>query len=760
MEQVHRFLPKKRRDLMAIIERTRGGIEQPLCSGSSTSVPSRSVHTSDTILRPSDLSTEFQTALDELADQRIFQWSTFYRDCLEKHLNRLWETLKAGPMNGEDLPIHDPLSAHTTEIFSRGYCYATERGHSQNDAIQKSIRGLSRFLGLPLDYYSARWSSASGRESGIALREVVSATFSAILHGYEQATFGTTRGDEVLEQTPRSWLHFLAFMTPQHAERILARLPTGPRNRAVTASVLPLLEALQVFFERRTDDYIPTPVASHYYSHHNRLDVSLRPPPDARLQRAIEVRLFLATKTVPFGRLTAEIRDQVALVIAPLGPSERKAMQQRPDLQEIVVPRRPARAPVAEGAFAALERAILSLRQDPIRASPLTYNFAKEFPLHNPGRVANCHVPRTSVRDLLRTFERRNGVRLWCSVRRSGKTTACFDLESTTGEALIISQTCGSSEVQDDKRFYSRVAEAIGSSGLLPESFLRDVIAECVPVDLEDKRVVLVIDEYETLFGYLQSEAERMPHVRYTVVQPILNQLREFASDNLLVFLGQQPSAYFILMDQNQLAPYVEQDPFPLFEHPLGTTTGEFAELVNQVLRGHIDCKVEFLDSLYEETAGHPYLTVNVLVEFVQWLIDSKRSQRSLRVSGRDFRDFTEKRLSAERIRLSSTYEFFRNTAAAALSQRGYTSNPWLFTSYWTIRLLAEAGQEELRIGREDFEGLMQRIPVPSGVGIPDAAEVLRTSTLANFLAYDERWVAVKVRTLGRIVAATQPALA
>ena len=395
----------------------------------------------------------------------------------------------------------------------------------------------------------------------------------------------------------------------------------------------------------------------------------------------------------------------------------------------------------------------------PSRVSRITYNFAREFPLQSPGRAKFFHVDRTSVRDLLRTFERRNGVRLWCSVRRSGKTTACFDLESTTGDSVVIGQTCGVTQSEEATRFYDRVEEAVDSGGTIPKTFISEVIAECAPIDLQDRRLVVVIDEYETLFGRMMSAVDDVPKVRYTVVQPILNQLASFASENLLVFLGQQPNSHFILMDQNQLAPYVEQDAFPLFEHIVGTTKGEFADLVHRILGGHIRCAVSFMDALFEETAGHPYLTVNVLVEFVEWLIEVGRSQKQ-RLSERDLAAFRAQRLSMERIRLSPEYDFFRNTAADAMSQSGYEHNPWLFTAYWALRTLADDEPEKLRVRRNAFANVLRRVPVPTGAPRPDAAEVLRSAALANFLAYDKNWVSVKVRTLGRIAAAVQPRVA
>lgn len=758
MHLVDQFQRKKRRDLLQVID-------NKLKASTAWNGPENNRAASVKEVRQSYVSTldpgltlEFRNALAELGDRHIFQWSTFYRDCLAEHLVLFLDRLK--DMSPDDLcrGLSEPLAEHTQDTFSKGYTYA-RRSHDHDYAIKKSINGLSRFLALPLDYYSARWSSTSDYQSTVALRLLVSATVSGILEGYSAVSFGGKTGTTVLPRFQRSWVHYMAFLTPQHAERVIEHIESGPLAEGLRMSVLPLLDALRKFLDRPQEDYFPIPVAGQYAWYQRRLDVTVRPPRDAVSQRFMEVRAFLDEGFVSIADLDDAAARQVTLVIAPLQPDVRKIVKERARLDAMVVPAAESRPSAANDAFERWDNAVLRMRSRLERASPITYNFAREFPLHNPNRAKFFHVDRTSVRDLLRTFERRNGVRLWCSVRRSGKTTACLDLESTTGDSIIVSQTCGAEQSEHETKFYHRMAEAVDSGRMVARTFVKDVVAECAPIDLEDRRMVLVIDEYETLFGLLRSATEDKPRIRYTVVQPILNQLKSFSNENLLVFLGQQPDAHFILMDQNQLAPYVEQDPFPLFEHAAGTTTGEFGELVHRILAGRIDCTAKFLDALFEETAGHPYLTANVLVEFVEWLIKAKRPQLGLRVMVNDFEEFVTERLDANGIMLSPDYDFFRKASAAALSEQGYRDNPWLFAAYWTLRLLSKDENEGFRVARGRFAELTSRIPVPQDGELADSAEILRTASLVNFLSYDDDWVRVKIRTLGRIAAAVRPAV-
>ena len=774
MALVDQFHKKRRRRLLEVYRERTDAVDDG--AGIDAGEPAESY----VAIRPdSDLVIGFKRALDELRQRHIFQWSTFYRDCLTKHLGFFFAEMRDLSPNDSGDALAGPLEEHARNVFTSGYDYACEKGHGHDDAVRKAVNGLSRFLALPLEFYTARSSSVSDLKSAFALRLLLSAAVSGILKGCASASFGTTTGRTILPRYQRQWMHSVAFLTPSHAERIIEGLESGALSDGLRTSVLPLLGALQKFFDRRDEDYYPLPVTGQYSWNDRRLDVAVRPPRDAESQRLMEASAFLEGGFVSTAALEDAVRRQVKLVIAPLRPDLQKVVKESRSLEAVVVPVELARSGlgepggtgrderqrrvVAEDAFRCWDTAVSALRSKLVRTSPITYNIAREFPLTNPGKAKYFHVARTSVRDLLRTFERSNGVRLWCSVRRSGKTTACLDLGSATGDSTIVPQTCGQSETEGATRFYEGIREAIGAGNVVSETFVRETVMKCAPIDVENRRTVLVLDEYETLFGHLDAAAEERL-IRYNVVQPILNQMASFSHDNLLVFLGQKPDAHFILMDQNQLAPFVAHDPFPLFEHTVGTTTGEFSELVvSKILADRIECAASFLDALFGETAGHPFLTANVLRGFVDWLIKERRPQSELRVESDDFDGFAGHGLHTDRITMSRDYEFFRNGVALAMSEKGFRADPWLFATYWLLRQLSSnesSGSHTFSIDRADFGELMNKIPVPHGKSLPDHAGILRSASQANFLTYDDRRVAVKIRTLGRIAAAVRPYLA
>ena len=749
---VHRFHKKRRKHLERIFRERIGangeatpGILDPAASY--------------TAIGPeSPLWREFEHTLDELRERHIFQWSTFYRDGLAKHFEKFLTALRSAAPDDLADALTGPLAHHARQAFSAGYLHAQDKGLSHDVAVARAANGLARFLALPLEFYAARASAAADPRSACALRLLLSAAVTGILTGWSSTSFGKVTGGELLPRFRRSWMHCSAFLLPRHAERIIAGIETGDLSEGLKTSLLPALETLQKLFDNPGDDYSPLPVTGQYSWHRRRLDIAVRPPGDA--QRLMEVSVFLEEGFVSITELEDAIARQATIVIAPMRPDVQKIVNDRAALNDIVVPVEPDRSRTAKNAYRVWNEAIDKLRSRLQRNAPITYNFAEEFPLEKPDKAPFFHVSRTSVRDLLRTFERRNGVRLWCSVRRSGKTTACLDLGSTSGDSTVVSQTCGQSDREEAQRFHKSVRQALAAGQMLSERFVKDAVADCAPVDVENRRVVFVLDEYETLFDHLDAAAEGSRLTRYNVVQPILNQLASFSHENLLVFLGQKPGAHFILMDQNQLAPYVTQEPFPLFEHSSGKTKGEFPELVDKILGGRVECTADFLDALFAETSGHPFLTANVLVEFVDWLIDTKRPQSALRVDGSDFEDFAAGRLQADRILSSRAYRFFRKAAAEAMSERGFRNNRWLFAAYWLIRGLSSDRANRFAAPLAGLDELTRKFPVPAGERLPDPDELLSSASLANFLERGRDAIAVKIRTLGRIAAAVRPGLA
>lgn len=753
---IERFFPKRRRGLQELLDARISG---------------RPIQVRERALAPAypeaalprdqarDLEKQLRDDLRELSERHIFQWATSYRDCLFRHFELFLEQNGSTPDAQGWVAVRRCLSEHSHEIFSKGYGHERHvKEATHYDAVQKSISGLVRFLDLPLDFYSVRATNAYAQNDVLALRSLFSAAAMGILEGYGAVRFADETGHSLLPRFSRRWGHNLAFLTPEAASEVAELVESSPLADGIERSVIPLLRSIDRLIRKEREDYFPIPLLGRFSWQDRLLEISVRAPRSAASRRVIETRAYLEGERAFSTVLTEARARNVALIVAPLRPHVREFVREQDTLAAIVVDTddRDART-IVEQAVTALGRSIYSLRSR--RTGPaISHNIAREFPLTTPRLMPFYRVERTSVRNLLSAFDRTNGARLWCSVRRSGKTTACFGLDFTAADSVIVSQTCGTGPAPSDRLFFERVTAAIETSSRLDAGFVETSVSDCSPVPPDGRRKVLIIDEYETLFGFLRAAAERDDYVRYTVVQPLLNQFVEFARENLLVLLGQQPDAHFILMDQNQLAPYVRQDPFPLFEHVAGSRAGEFGELVGKVFTDRIDCDPGFLGSLYDETAGHPFLTVNVLCALVDWLIEQKRPYRGLSLRQGDFAEFRKARLGPEHLAITPYYDFFRQAVKEAMGRRGYDANRWLFTVYWVLREIGGSGTDDLSIQRDDLADLMERIPAPGPLQDPN--DILRTASQANFLQYDDDRVRVRIRTLGRLAAAVRPGLA
>ena len=337
---------------------------------------------------------DFERTLRELRDRNIFQWSTFYRDGLARHFEKFVAKLESVAADDLGSALIDPLAEHSRDVFSAGYDHSRSRVLPHDEAVRRNANGLARFLALPLEFYAARSFAASDARSSRALRLLLSAAVTGILKGFSSASFGKDAGRGILPRFTRSWLHCAAFLLPRHAESVVDGLESGALSDGLRTSVLPLLDALQKFFDSPGADYFPLPVTGQYYWTRRRLDIAVRPPGDA--QRLIEVSAFLEEGFVSIKELEDAIGRQVKLVIAPLRPDVGRVVNQREALVDVIVPADEGRTRVAERAFRVWNLAVDGLRSRLQGNSPIAYNFAREFPLQVPDKAPFFHVARTS----------------------------------------------------------------------------------------------------------------------------------------------------------------------------------------------------------------------------------------------------------------------------------------------------------------------------------------------------------------------------
>jgi len=745
---IARFHPKKRQILAtALADRSHHGVREAKSLQPKYATP-RS-------LGRSGFRSYLDTGFEDLSRHHIFQWSTYYRDFLKEIFDKAVKTATdASEFDTVRASIAKSVQQHSQEIFSKGYDYVRNSRQAAHDyAVSKSLAGLKGFLDLPLELYSVNIIGASTAHVAQSVRAIASAMIRGILSGFRDAEIAEGDFESVHRQHRRTWIHLLVLLTREDFEALVSpdeyRYPDG----LDLAPIWVLAQAIESA-SQRVPDY-PLAVSLAQFSFElRRVDISLLRPVDADDASPLEVTLSLSQDATPLATVEDAIRRQQAAVVFLDDDATLNWQLRIANANAIAAPipqARPDLGRVAMNLAEILELAVRDRRGSRVGSAPLRFNVARQFPLHNPRLLAFFRVQRPTVQTLLKTLSRRTGVRLWCSVRRSGKTTSCIELEGSSDLGTVLSQTCDSTDSRPDSGLlYNGVVAHIESGTFLPNTFVTDIITRCTPPTPQaSRRYVLILDEYERLFATLALKARKDPETKYTVAQPLLDQLVAFSRDNLFVMLGQQPNAHFIFMDQNSLSAYVEQDPFPLFQHEAAPSSTEFANLLRKALTDRLRFDDSFSGSIYRETSGHPFLTVNLLTVFVEWLIDRRFRAKESRLNSGLFDEFAREGLSATSVSLCREYEFFRYAAAEALGNLGREQTPWLHAVYNALQFISRESPTTLKVSRGDFASLT--VGLTGTPGLVTTEDLLSTAARSNFLQFDENWVWPKICLLARI---------
>jgi hypothetical protein len=739
---IQRFHRNRRRDLTRLLEER---LAQPITR----------IHP-----RLNLLEQRYKDELERLSTHHIFQWSTFYRDFIG--------TLFSTALEHRHAPSGDPpilamiatqIRTHATQIYEKGYRHLIREQAPPNTVITKALNGLERFLALPIEFYGTYAANVTDAAAATDVRHLCSKVIFGILAGYGDGKYGDDTGWGLLLKHPRSWAWVLGFLTASDAATIAEKLEDGQFRIGIQTVLIPALKAIDEVLSGQRGDEFSLPRLSEFVHEIRRLTISVSLP-RAIARDSLGIHCYLSGDFIRRWDLEESVNRQASVVIAPLRPDLRDWMATHDILRTIVV--EPTQS--EEQDDRAVVRRILDILNFEFakylgpgwRAEPITVNLARLFPLEHPANIRFFLVHRATVQNLLQTFERDTGVRLWCSVRRSGKTTATFDLGSSLGNSRIITQTMEYVGQQPEANIFADAFNnALEAGTQLKRSFLRDVLKQCAKSGgTGGDKLVFVLDEYETLFERMKLAAARDRELRFTVVQPMLNQIVEFSLENLVILIGQRPDAHYIVMDQNQLSPYVRLTPFPLFEHSAIASSSEFISLLKKILTERVTFESAFADAVFAETSGHPYLTVNLMVDFFQWLIDIRRRASELRLTATDFVEFSGNRLTPKAIAYSANYEFFRNFIGESLGDDARRHTPWLNVMCSTIRQICQENPDTLSSPGYRFEAIATVAGKPYNW---DAEYVLKTGRAGNFLEPFGNSVGPAIRLFGRIAAVTNP---
>lgn len=755
-EIINRFLPRRRRRLSNDLLLRLGAPES-----SSTIKRSQSASPSKPPFVKNDTS-EFGSAianrLDSLSSYHIFQWSTYYRDELRAMLAETVEFVRAnGSANAAFDVLGEYFHRHAKEIFSKGYSFVSGQAWTSADLAEgKSLAGLRAFLELPVELYADESSRLSAPQDCRVLRRASSRMLCGILLGFSEATLGPAVPASLMRRTIKSWAHVLPLLESQDLAELSKKLTLSTLSPLLGEPLALLARALDEASQESSVD--PVVVMSVTISIDDRVvDITLRPPADSSDTRPLELAVLAGDPLTVRHQIEQRARHGYIACVTPQSASAYWGGKfVRGSITDIVVSMESAKPGFL------LQRLRQRFYESKIvvpHGVPLRTNIAERFPLENPTLLTFFRVQRQSIRALETMLSTRTGVLLWCSVRRSGKTTGVSELASAIQEKAAVFQRCEMTGLDQGSRLlFEAVCQALDELTPLPKDFVRKLVAQAAPMGVAPSRgSILILDEYDRLFGRLRAAGRRNEDARHLVVQPLLDQLVEFATENLLVLLGQQPNAHFIFMDQNQLSAYVQQEPYPLFTHSPDAPEGEFWDLIGKVFQNTLKFDTSFANSVFEETGGHPFLTVNVLRELVDWLIGSRVIPSDVLLTRTSFEQFSADRLDARSIGMSKHYDYFREAATEALSADGASETPWIHAVYDLLRLLGSTGAgSRPALHRDVVEEAM--IDVLRRVTLANFTyeSFLASAARGNFIDLDGEEVAAKIPILARIAAATR----
>ncbi|SCK08964.1 hypothetical protein VAR608DRAFT_0298 [Variovorax sp. HW608] len=752
-EIIGRFMPKKRRLLSEELDgrlRRSGKVAGTDTESDTSSHPAHPI-------RLQHFVASLDSRFAELSEWHIFQWSTYYRDELKVIAAGTVELLLS---NNDPEAAFDAvgwaIQTHSSEIFSKGFDRVMSQGRAtQEAAVAKALGGLRSFLALPVEIYAEDSSRITEPKGCRALRRVTSRMLRGILAGFLASRLGELDAQELLARTAKSWVHVLPLLEEADLRLLSQSIDLGAIASILGRPLELLVQELDHASAKSSVDAVVV-TASQVNIDDVSIDLMLRPPADSSDTRPLEIAVLAGS-----GLLRHQIERRAKLgYIACMTP---KPVQEywkgtfpTKDVRDIVVPM-PSEGGSSVGFL--LSRLRLRFYENTVVVQPsvpLKTNIAERFPLENPGQMSFFRVERPSVRALQTTLSTRIGVLLWCSVRRSGKTTGVSELASGIEHRNAVFQRCEMTGGDKASRMlYEEVCDALDRAAPLPRDFLRSIVSRAAPMGVEENRgSILIVDEYDRLFGRLKVMGRRSEDARTLVVQPLLDQLVEFATENLLILLGQQPNAHFIFMDQNQLSAYVQQEPYPLFSHETGSPESEFLELVRRTFQGTLTFDTSFVDAVFEETGGHPFLAVNLLRDIVDWLIKRKTIPSSTRLTRAVYREYAAEGLMVAAIGRSTHYKFFRGAASEALSEASIEQSPWLHVAYKLLRHLAVNSDATGAMSFESAEAYVDSTLANSALGTYTGNSFLASAAESNFVELVDDQVRARIPLLARISAA------
>lgn len=700
----------------------------------------------------------YKIRLQKLEQSHIFQWTTYYRDTVSFILKDLIDSLEKLDSWEKTLEsITNIFLEHSSGICERGIAYSLKNGLDEGLIYNKTTGGMQQFIFLVINLYAEIQGEISTSKQSNLVKKIISSMILGVVSGYKKIV-----GWDRLCDKYRHWVPAIGFLNGDDAINLFQdadKIP--PYLLGIFDTTVPLLLAIDNISEKLHDfDYIYPTISKVQYNEPLKLEISWSRVLDKKIANFSANCVFSENieDIVDAESLLLSVSDLVILRASPIVNEWIEKHEKSNFINSSVV------CGVVENAIN-LSEVIASKLQEQLKINAerdktgyIYHNYAKDFPLEDPEQRKFFYVERHSVKNLLEQFENNTGIHLWCSVRRSGKTTAAASISDVSSRSMVLFQTMDHvTELPHQNIFEKEILGALTERKPIPTNFFEDTVNKCLLAYMiegeRNKKIIFVLDEYETFFGLLEAYAQTDAIIKFSIVLPLLSQMVGFSTKNLLIFMGQRPDAFYILPAQNQLSPLVKQHNFPLFEHFNGSTDSEFSQFLRKVLSPKLPFTPSFNDAVYSETSGHPYLTVNLMVDFCDWLIESNSMNNEILLDGNIFESFAKVRLTIAALSRSTFYQFFQSQLNGYIGGGQNKDELWLYAITKVLNQIARKHPKVLSCPIARYNEIALQSVGSSSI---NPSMLLSTGLMSNFLKNDGGIVKPAIKLMARLAACSK----
>lgn len=741
---ISKFLPKRKKRLTEILESRFAQVENKLLGENHHNQRGNALN---------DLFEDIENRIEVLARNYIFQWGTYYKDFISYVFNNFLAIMSNNEIEDDQLErITELFSQHAKDISDRGYNYSLDHGISDELALFKTTSGMQQFLYLIINTQLDRYSRIDNAKTYKSIKRISSKLIHGIINGY-----ALTLGWNLLYQNFRHWVAALGFMRGQDAAELLAGFKAENLSSIFENVVPTLLASDRLLYECNTNEFFMprlsrVSLSAPFYLDINYITNKSGLPRDVWVMCIIDgaikdYRLYSQLKHVDERIIITKLEnfnDEMGLFEKTLNSNNVSRDIESANL-------------FSDSVFEKINLEI----DNASNSSTLKRreNYASKFPLDDPDFRKLFIVDRNSVNALLEGIQSETGIHLWCSARRSGKTTAAEQLVRTSDKSIVIFQTMDSGTKYKERSIFENSLRGLFSKNeFIEDDYFKQLVHKCAIASTQSdptgKKITFILDEYESLFGILDGIAKKDQLFKFQIVQPLLSQMVAFSTENMIIFMGQKPDAYYILPAQNQLSPLVKQHSFPLFEHHSNATNTEFSKFLKQVLTEKLPFSTGFCDAVYGETSGHPYLTVNVMVDFCDWLSNTDFYTKTETLDESIFEAFVKGRLTTAQLSKSSSYYFFQTMLNQYLSENGKNEDYWLYLVAKILNIIATRHPKVMSCSMVDYVANAKQVGLSTMI---EANQFLSKATMSNFLKNDGGTVKPGIRIMARLAACAIP---